>query len=89
MRKYVVVIRQTGNALTALAAMASCHSACPFLASYDPSCLSSRTIGQLDLTRPVAARGMRLIKSDKLIASTNFARVIELSDDTMLNGTPR
>lgn len=43
-KKYIIVIRQAANAFIALAVMANCHLACPFLASYYPSCLSSLTM---------------------------------------------
>lgn len=57
-KKYVIVIRQAGNAFIALAVMANCHSTCPFLASYYPSCLSSQPHdGQLDLTCPLRHGG--------------------------------
>lgn len=41
--------------------------------------------GQLDLLLPSPVWRMRLIKSDKLIASTNCTGAIELSDDTTLS----
>lgn len=41
--------------------------------------------GQLDLLLPSPVWRMRLIKSDKLIASTNCIEAIELSDDTTLS----
>lgn len=99
--KYVAVIRRAGNAFVALALMAKCHpSRCPVLRVLPSVMFIIPHGGQLDLALSCSAeservterkggRRARLIRSDKLIASTNFAEAIELSDDdTALSETP-
>lgn len=85
-RKHVVVIRQAGKCIYRISpngrtrpsglSVLRVLSSVMFIIPHD---------GQLDLLLPSPVWRMRLIKSDKLIASTNCTGAIELSDDTALS----